>query len=501
MDRRNLVTWISLVFISVFWNFPENSLAAEKQVIRAAEEIPNSLTPGKVEAAGIQFIGSVYDWLIRVQPGSTDLRPELAESWDSKDGKIWIIKLRQGVKWHDGSDFIAEDAIFSIERTQDPQLGHKLKKQFEIVEKLEKMDSNTIKVILKEPSPRFMSRFTEYNMAIISSKYDYRNLGETKPMGTGPFMVKQIVPKEGGILVKNQNYWKTGQPLASEIHWLWVADAGTRFSMLLGGDIDLCRGINPTEVQRAEKQPNVKVYTAFFGRRIIYMRADKSQFKDPKVRLALKYCLDQNALAKSLRCELDKTMYMSETPLGPMYSEYQKIPPRQKDIAKAKQLLSEAGYPEGFDIDLYYEGNVDWSPDLALVLKEMAAPAGIRINLKGVPRDVYYSQHWLKVDFGITSWAPRVDPVMDMVLAYKTNAVWNESHYSNPELDKLSDQIGIEMDVAKKNELYKQLQNLFYDDGPIFCVWIPRQHGLSSKLNGYIDDFTNIGDFRQATIK
>jgi peptide/nickel transport system substrate-binding protein len=439
--------------------------------------------------------------LVRLKPGTTQLKPELAEQWDSPDGKVWTIELRKNVKWHDGSDFVAEDVIYSIERTQDPNLGHKLKKQFQIVEKVEKLDDHTVRVTLKKTNPGFMSRFTEYNMSIVSHRYDYAKLAEGKPMGTGPFMVKQIVPKEGGILVKNPNYWMSGKPLADEIHWTWVADYGTRFTLLTGGDADLVRAVNPTDALRAQAHPNLKIYNPFHGRRIIYMRTDNGPFKDNRVRLALKYCLDHEIMAKALRCELDKNMYISESPMGPIYNDYLKIAPRGKDIIKAKKLLAEAGFPQGFDVDLYFATSIDWSQNIALVVKEMAAPAGIRINLKGTPRSVYLSQHWLKVDFGITAWAPRVDPTMGMSLAYKTGAAWNETHYSNPELDQLIDQISVEMNAAKRKEMYSQLQKLFYEEGPIVNVWVPRYHALNKKLHGYSDDFTNIGDWREATLK
>lgn len=501
MRRKRLIDLLIISAMAIFLCMPAIGFAADKVVLRAVGDIPTVLIPGKMTGPGMQFVGSVYDWLVRLKPGTAELRPELAESWDTPDGKVWTIKIRQNVKWHDGSDLVAEDVIFSIERTQDPNLGHKLKKQFQLVEKLEKVNDHTIKITLDKPNPGFITRFTEYNMPILSHEYDYIKKGETKPMGTGPFLAKTVIPKEGAILVKNPNYWKSGQPKADEIQWTWVADYGTRFTMLSGGEADVCRAINPTDALRVKDDPNLKLIFPYHGRRIIYMRSDKGPFKDNRVRLALKYSFDHQTMAKALSCELDKNMFLSETPMGPMYSDFLKIEPRGKNIAKAKELLKDAGYPDGIEVDLYYEADLDWSQNIALVLKEMAADAGIKINLKGVPRSVYYAKHWLKVDFGITGWAPRVDPMMGMSLAYKSGAKWNESHYTNTKLDQMINQISSEMDITKRNILYHKLQKLFYEEGPIINVWVPRYHGLNEKVEGFIDNFTNIGDWRESTLK
>ena len=174
-----------------------------EDINRVVGDIPTLLTPGNMNVVGIQMHGAVYEWLVSLAADKVELQPELAESWESSDDyKVWTLKLRPGVKWHNGQAFTAEDVIFTIERTQDPALGHKSLKTFEVVDKIEKVDDLTVKITLKEARPRFMATLTDYNMPVLCRTYDYAKLGETAPMGTGPFMVKSIVPKENVVAVK-----------------------------------------------------------------------------------------------------------------------------------------------------------------------------------------------------------------------------------------------------------------------------------------------------------
>jgi len=487
---------VILIFVCVCVFFA-GSTAETKKVLRYVTEPPTGLTPGKMSGPGAQIEGAVYDWLVRVNPDKIELQPELAESWENSDGKIWTVKLRKGVKWHDGKVFNADDVIFTVERSQDPAIGHKLKTALEIVEKMEKLDDYTVRFYLKKPNVKFMHLFTDFNAAILSSTYDYEKYGESKPMGTGAFMVKEIVPLESVVLVKNPNYWIEGVPKIDEIQFIFIPEGATRVAMLESGEADICREILPTEAMRVKQQPNLKVWArSAASQRVLYMGSDQPPFDDNRVRLALKYCIDAEMMAKALYGELGKTIDVTESPVGKLYPEYLNIPYRERNIKKAKQLLAEAGYPNGLDVNLHYAANLDHVSEIAVTLKEMAKPAGIRINLQGKPRDIYLSKDWLNVNFGMTGWGNRIDPVVLFNLAYKSGGPWNESHYSNPALDELIEKITSESNPVKSKELYADLQKLFYEEGPVVCIHVPKYFGMSKRVEGYREQITFIGDMR-----
>jgi len=258
----------------------------------------------------------------------------------------------------------------------------------------------------------------------------------------------------------------------------------------------MCREMSPTDAQRIRKSSNTKVAVPYTGRRVLAMRMDEAPFNDNRVRLALKYCVDNAQIARIAQAELGKTIFMTESPLGPMYPEYLDLPHRGPNIEKAKELLKEAGVGR-VKLDLFYEANLDHGEFIALSLQESARAAGFDIELRGVPREVYYDQAWLKEKFTLTGWSPRVDPTLEFYQAYRTGAPWNETHMADARFDELIDQISAEGDQAKADVLFDELQRLFYEEGGIYVVHAPRYTGLSKNVTGYKETITLVGDWRE----
>jgi len=478
-----------------------------KEVLRATGVTPGKLTPGNMAgSAEARLAGAVYDWLVRVKPGTMAIKPELAKSWDvSSDGKKWKINLREDVKFHDGTKFGADDVVFTIERALDPDVGHALRENFRIIDNIEKLGEYTVEVTLNESNAKFMHMFTDYNAAVLSSEYDYDEFGETKPMGTGPFMVDQIRPRESAILVKNPEYWVEDTPRVDEIHWSFVPDKSTQLQMLKTGSVDMAMEITPQDVVLLQGVRGVDgMHMKGTTQIVLFMRSDKKPFEDNRVRLALKYTIDDQQMLQSsyglLYDKIKDDVTVQEHPIAPVYPEYTELEKRERDIQKAKDLLAEAGYPDGVELELYYASNYRVGPQAAIALQQMAKPAGFDIKLIGLPRDVYLSKYWRNVNFGITGWGNRVDPVALLKLAYKSGAPWNESHYSNEKLDELISQIAGETDFEKRKELYKDMETLFQEEGPVVTISIGRWHGISENVKDYLEAATFYGDWRLVTL-
>jgi peptide/nickel transport system substrate-binding protein len=163
----------------------EAAAATEEKVIRVAEQVPGLITPGVWDGQAFSMNSSIYEYLIEINAKTGAIDPLLATSWESEDGKTWTFKLRDDVTFHDGSKFTSEDVKFTIERTQDPDVGHLQRQDFSIVESIETPDDYTVVMHLSDSYPTFIYRLTDYNMMMLSSDYDYASLGESKPMGTG----------------------------------------------------------------------------------------------------------------------------------------------------------------------------------------------------------------------------------------------------------------------------------------------------------------------------
>ncbi|MDA3809965.1 MAG: ABC transporter substrate-binding protein [Spirochaetaceae bacterium] len=473
----------------------------DKMIIRVAEQVPNLITPGAWDGQAFSLNSSIYDYLIEMDANSGELVPALATKWSSPDGKIWTFNLRKGVKFHDGSDFTAQDVKFTIERTQDPELGHLKAQDFKSVESVSAKDDFTVVITLKTPLPTFPFIFTDYNMAMLSSDYDYKTLGETAPMGTGPFKMKEMILKESAQLLKNPEYWQEGLPKADELRIYFVPDIESSISLLEAGKVDIVPQVSPIIKKRIDGMEGFNVVSPYQESRFIALSADRAPFSDNKVRLAFKYSMDPEILAKACQGILGEGIFYNETPIVNKLAQYKEIPFRGRDINKARELLKEAGYPDGVTTELFYASDHPYGTAIAQTLKELAAPAGITLELKGFPRDIYLSQYWMDAPMLLTGWGVRVDPSMLLMLAYESEGPWNESHMNDPEADQLIAKIRSEVDAKVRQSYYDRLQEIFVERGTVINLQVPYLVALTDRVQDYRQPLTMLSQLKYAYLK
>lgn len=502
MKTQSRMLSILLIFAVATLAFAGGAQEADgdKMVIREVSQVPNIITPGSWDGQSFAFNASVYDFLVEIDPETSELMPTLATEWSTEEGKVWTVKLREGVTFHDGSPFTSEDVRFTVERTQDPDLGHLQKSDFEIVERIETPDDYTIVFHLEEVRPTFMYLFTSYNMCVLASDYDYAEFGETRPMGTGPFKVEQYIPKESVLMSANEDYWLDGHPIADELVIYFIADMEASVAMLEAGEVDVVSHISTIHKENLERQ-GFEIAVPWQENRVIAMAADREPFDDNRVRLAMKYAMDPTALARACQGRLGEDVYYTESPILNFQLQYHDIPHRGQDIERARELLAEAGYPNGLEVELYYASDHPYSSEIAQTVKELAAPAGFDIVLKGYTRDIYLSQHWMNVPMSITGWGPRVEPSMLLSLAYHSEGPWNESHLDDPEVDELIDMIRTEIDQDQRLAYYEQLQEVFYERGTMISVEIPFYVGMRSEVRNYRQPPTFMTQYEYVSIE
>ncbi len=468
---------------------------------------PIKLDPAFFGDAPDASIGmAVYDRLfVTDQKGA--LVPSLASAYKvSDDGKTVTLTLQSGVKFHDGSAFSADDVKFTLDRLMDAKLGSSAKSLLTDVDKVDVVDPATVKITLKNPSAALLLNLTDYHMFILKK-------GTVDPSkefnGTGPFKTSadQIDLTTHATFVANENYWQAGLPKVAKLEMTFNKDVSALVQALKGGQLDFVARVPIELYADLQKDSNITpidIPTNLFPN--IRLRADRKPGSDPNVREAFRLAIDRDALNKTLYNGLAATGY--DDPVGPYYKSLFTKPAAfpARDVAKAKELLKTAGYADGLTIDLYAPQGEFNSDDLAQALQQQLKEAGITVNIHLVEGGTYYDDkqknNWLDADFAITGWATRPDPQAFFVQMYRSDGVWNEAHWNDPEVDKLIDQAGQEVDVAKRQAILSKIQDIMIARGPSFIPFFrPLLAGQSSKVTG-IEVFGDPGltNFAGATI-
>jgi peptide/nickel transport system substrate-binding protein len=459
--------------------------------LRQAYVAPSNLDPA--------FLTSIADDEIARQWGDflvytgENLQPDpsrsLAEKWEtSSDGLTWTFHLRQGVKFSNGSDLTSKDVKATFDRLRDKAVGAATVQLYASIANITTPDASTVVFTLTQPNTDLPLDLGDYHAIIVwSGIKDFKK----EFIGTGPFIVDTYLPEDRITFKRNPNYWMKGAdgqslPYLDGMQFIFVADPSAQVEALRGGQVDYLFYLPSEFVKTLQQDKSIVVYQAPSNLAyVIRMRSDRKPFSDVNVRQAFKLAVDRSAILNAAFNGLGVTG--RDTPLGPAYADYYlNVPEPTRDVAKAKQLLAAAGYPNGLKVQLVAQ-QASPVPAMATILQQQLADAGITVEIQPVTPDVYYGANnmWLEADFAITDWGARAYPQPYLDLAYVCNAKWNESHWCDQELDSLSKQAAVEPDHAKRADLYKKIQQIFIDRGPIIVPFFA--NGLwaaSAKLQG-----------------
>lgn len=460
-------------------------------VLRHAYFAPTNLDPAFFSSVADDEIGRQWgDFLVYTgEENAPDPARSLAEKWTaSEDGLTWTFTLRQGVQFHNGEPLTAQDVKATFDRLRDEQVGAATVALFSNVAEITTPDDNAVVFTLKKSNPDFLLDLGDYHATIVWSGIKDP---KTEFIGTGPFMVDQYLPEDRLTFKRNPNYWMKDAegnqlPYLDGMEFIFMAEPSAQVEALRGGQVDYLIYL-PTEfVPTLREDPNIQVLekpsnTSF----ILRMRSDKEPFNDVRVRQAFKAATDNASILAAAFEGMGVVGH--NTPFGPGYGDfYLDAPDPVRDVAKAKELLTQAGYGDGLNVTLTAQ-QISPVPAIATILKEQWAEAGINAEIQLVPSDVYYGADnlWLEADLAITDWGSRAYPQPYLDLAYVCNAKWNESHWCDEELDELSAQAAVELDRAKRADLYKQIQQIFIDRGSIIVPFFANNlWGANAKLKG-----------------
>jgi len=450
------------------------------------------------ETFTLGFQGNIYETLAGYD-GDMKLTPLLAESWENTEPTKWVFKLRKGVKFHDGSPFTADDVIFSWKRSLTP--GSDMKGYGAKASEVKKIDDHTIEVTTPTPNPILPREWTflyimskswsEKNKTTEATNVKGDNQGNYANLhanGTGPFMLTERQPDVKTVLKRFDGYWdKNIKTNIDEVVFQPISQEATRVAALISGEMDIVQPVPVQDWQRLEDAPGVKPLTEPEAR-AIFIGMDqhrdellfssvkgKNPFKDVRVRQAVVLAVDIEAINK-------KIMRGAAKPLGSLVATsvngYDDSfgTPYKPDPAKAKKLLADAGYPDGFTVTLDCPNDRYVNDEkVCQAVAGMLARVGIKINLLAQTKSKYFGKILLQAgnqtSMYMLGWTPSSTDAHNVLLNLaacrdsKTAAgQFNLGGYCNPKVDELTAKIGVETDQAKRNAMIKEAFDIVRND-------------------------------------
>jgi ABC-type transport system substrate-binding protein len=467
-----------------------------------------TLDPHTAQTNSLDMI-LTYDYLTRVdlnqQSGAWEVKPGLAESWELPDPQTVVMKLRKGVKFHDGTEFNAEAVKWNLNRMMThPKSSAKIATA--AIDAVEVVDPNTIRLKLKSPSPTlFVNLSAEAdNVGGMMSPTWAEKAGDqgiaTGSVGTGPFKLDSYQPGNQVVYKKFDQYWKQGAdgkplPYMDEVVCKYQQDWNAALVAMRTGDFDLINGVAGRDVPTIEADPKLKIerlpwsatqyMIAFNARPGARFAGDNMK----KVRQAVNYAIDREALAKALGAGIGDANYQHLVPGQIGYSD--KVMQYKYDPDKAKQLLAEAGMPNGFEVTVDIISRPEDQQN-AQAYQQMLEKVGIKMQIRPSER-VAWVQKTLAGDFEMGTLLSGVRPDPDLVLGYRfaKDGPGNYMGVNNPELEKLFADGRTTYDVPKRQELYEKAQNIIADESYLCFIW--RRQGviaMQKALQGYTPPWT-----------
>jgi len=476
--------------------------AADLTIGRASE--PSSIDPqfsrtGNNQGTAQMMFGRLVD-----QDVNLAISSGLATEWKAVDDLTWEIALRDGVQFHDGSPFTADDVIFSLERTDEvPNSPAPFTDMVSAIASMEKIDDLTVRIVTNEPAPRLIEDigrvFIVSKAATEGATSEDFNAG-TATVGTGPYRFVGWQPGEKLELEAFDGYWGE-QPDFAEVEVRFISNDAARVAALLSGSVDLIDAVPPTDVPRLESESGVHVSSAKSGR-VIYlglsMRGDvapgvtdlagepleENPFRDPNVRKAVSLMIDRQLI-------VDRVLGGSGVPAGQLVPEVldgfaADLPADDPDPARAKVLLAEAGYPDGFGITVYSSNDrFPGDSDLAQALGQMLARGGLKVNgIETVPYNVYsgkatdgeYGAFVFSLGSSTPSSAPNLQGLLQTYDKEAGVGAFNRVRYSNPAFDTALAEALQEFDADRRSDLLAEATRIAFADMPIVPLYWQKVH-------------------------
>lgn len=425
-----------------------------------AQDLDDSLDPHQTVAAGTrEVLFNIFEGLVK--PNSDgEMIPAVAEKYTlSEDGTTYTFTLREGVKFHNGQTVTAEDVVYSINRCAAVPEGQEkpLVAAFSAVKSVEALDEKTVAVTIAQRDLEFISYMTA---AIIPADYENQ---DTAPVGTGPFRFVSRTPQQDFVMERFEDYW--GAPAwLDKVTYKICENADALVMNLNGGSIDLCAHL--TSAQASQLNQNFQVLEGTMNLvQAIYLNNQAKPFDNQLVRQALCYAIDRQGIMDMVADGHGTAVGSSIYPAFTKYFLPELVDKYPHDVAKAKELLAQAGYPDGFDMTISVPNNYQPHMDTAEVVAEQLREAGIRVTIQPVEWStwldtIYNGRQFQATVVGVDAANMTARAMLERFTSdYGKNFI----NYNNPAYDALFQKAINAQDEAGQTDLYKQMETMLAD--------------------------------------
>ncbi len=439
--------------------------------------------------------------------------PQLAEKWDaSPDAKAYTFYLRKGVKFHDGTPFNAAAVKANFDRVRNPDNKLKRYTLYKVISQIDVIDEYTVRFTLAEPFGAMIATFAHpaggINSPTAVEKYG-KDYGKN-PIGTGPYKFAEWVPNDHITMVKNADYWdKANGPKVDKMIVKPVPEAGTRIAMLQKGDAQFINDVPYAQAETVKNDKNLSlaanesIYTYWLS-----MNVQKKPFDKLEVRQALNYAIDKDAIIKAVLHGYGKP---TESPVAPQVWGYSKVKVYPYDLAKAKALLAQAGYPNGFKTTLRGADSTE-AKEIMVAVQGQLKQVGVDAEVVSMPAAALSAERFKpleqnKGEMDYSGWSPSTGDADWAIRPLLTKENWPPTNftiafYTNPKVEDLITSALKTSDPAKRKAAYAEAQQIIMDDCPWVFLWVNYVRGGSrANVAGISIQPDGIGFYRTAYYK
>lgn len=456
-------------------------------VVGIPQDLEDSLDPHKSVAAGTkEVLFNIYEGLVKPDEEGNYI-DAVAESHSiSEDGKVYTFQLRSEVKFHDGTEVTVDDVKYSIERCAGINGdGTPLVAAFSNVEKVETPDASTVEIYLKEADTEFLAYLI---VAVVPQHCEDL---DKNPVGTGPFQYVSRSPQENIVIEKFSDYWDTeNQAYLDQVTFKVVGDSNAIVTGLKSGTIDMYPRVNATQAAQLADDQDLQIYEGGMNLiQALYLNNAEAPFDDVKVRQALCYAVNRQEVLDMVADGKGTIIGSSMFPAFEKYYMPELADLYPQDVQKAKELLAEAGYPDGFDMTISVPNNYQQHIDTAQVLVEQLKQIGVNAEIQLIEWDSWLSDVYADRNFQSTVVGIDAAYLSGRALLerFASDAEKNFINYSNPQYDSLYEQVKKSTDDSEQIDLYKQMETLLAEDAAnVYIQDMAAEVVLRKGYGGYV---------------
>ncbi|MBP0618096.1 ABC transporter substrate-binding protein [Jiella mangrovi] len=464
----NLRTFVLAVAALVL---PLSTAAAAQNEITIARSVSTTaMDPGFLREAAT-IVDNIFDTLV-MRDDDMKLVPGLADSWKAIDDTTWQFNLRHGVKFHDGEDFNADAVKFTIDRILDPAANSPTISYIRTIASVEVVDPYTVRIKTNGPDPLLPTRMSRYPTYIVPPKYVQKvgnDVFARKPVGTGPYKFVEFIPDQHVILEANEDYWR-GKPSIKKVTWRAIPDGTARVTALITGEADLVENVPVDLAPMIEQSPDADLVQVKNGGLTIYLglvMKDKP-LDNVKVRQALDAAIDRKGIVDNI---LRGMATPKGTQVGPADFGYLDIPPTKYDPQKAKELLKEAGYPDGFSIKMQSSHRYMKDGEVAQAIAQQFGDIGVKVDQEVLDWSVYTQQVPRKGPIFMLGWGSTQTLDADAAIYAIMRSGEPYSTADVPELDKLLDESRKIVNPAAREKVLHEVQKVAAETVPLLTLY------------------------------